>query len=75
MVGGSESRLITGSVAELEEKSMIDKRSDSKMIIRTSTATVYYPIAKRRTNSICRTGRVRSMGGYVVVGRKTLNRQ
>jgi len=68
--GGSESRLITGSVAELDEESMIEKRSDSKMIIRTSTTTVYYPIAKRRTNSICRTGRVRSMDGYVVVDRK-----
>jgi hypothetical protein len=49
---------------------MIDKRSDSKMIIRTTTTTVYYPIAKRRTNSICGTGRVRSMGCYVLVGRK-----
>ena len=50
---------------------MIDKRSDSKMIVRTTTASVYYPIAKRGTNSICRRGRVRSMGAYVLVRRKT----
>ena len=29
---------------------MIDKGSNSKMIIRTTTASVYYPIAKRGTN-------------------------
>ena len=40
------------------------------MIIRTTTATVYYPIAKRGTNSICRRGRVRSMCAYVLVRRK-----
>jgi hypothetical protein len=40
------------------------------MIIRTTTASVYYPIAKRGTNSICGRGRVRSMGAYVLVRRK-----
>jgi hypothetical protein len=49
---------------------MIDKRSNSKMIIRTTTASVYYPIAKRGPNSISGRGRVRSMGAYVVVRRK-----
>ena len=42
------------------------------MIIRATTTAVYYPIVTRRTGSIRGTGRVRSMGGYVLMRPKCL---